>query len=230
METIGLYISVPVASFRVPRAREYFETYPVPPPATVYGMLLSLIGETNRRVYEGAEIAIAVLSEPEYSVVLRTLWRVKNKNSGLGLGENRRPDFQELLTDVRLAVWIRDKEDGENSLVEHLKNAFENPLQINRFGGLCLGESTHLIDEVKLLHRLPEGFCQFLLNSEDGELSLPIWADHVGSGTTWGQFSFDDIDLKINETIPDNAWTKIQRNSIFSINKKHDKQQPGLFE
>ncbi len=230
METIGLYVSVPVASFRVPRAREYFETFPVPPPATVYGMLLSLIGETNRRVHEGSEIAIALLSEPEYSVVLRTLWRVKKKESGLGLGENRRPDFQELLTDVRLAVWIRDEETAEISLTKRIQNSFDNPSTVNRFGGLCLGESTHLVDEVKLLGDLPGGFCQFLLNDDDGELSLPIWADHVGSNTTWGQYSLSEIELENLEIIPEKSWTKIQRNSIFPIVERIDKPQPNLFD
>jgi CRISPR-associated protein Cas5t len=69
-------------------------------------MLLSMVGEINRRTHEGAEVAIAVMSIPAYSVVLRTLWRVKKKALGPGLGENRRPDFQELLTYVDLAVWV----------------------------------------------------------------------------------------------------------------------------
>jgi len=211
MESIGLYISVPVASFRVPRAREYFETYPVPPPATVYGMLLSLVGEVNRRVHEGAEIATALLSEPEYSVVLRTLWRVKDKKKGLGLGTNRRPDFQELLTDIRIAAWVRDEADNQNSFVKRLEDAFKNPSQINRFGGLSLGESTHLIDEVKLFKELPKGFCQILLNENEGELSLPIWADHVGSGTNWGQFTLSEFEVEDLGSIPKEAWTKIQR-------------------
>ena len=230
METIGLYVSVPVASFRVPRAREYFETFPIPPPATVYGMLLSMIGETNRRVYEGTEIAIALLSEPEYSVVLRTLWRVKNKHSGLGLGENRRPDFQELLTDVRLAVWIRDEETAKTSLTKRIRSSFDNPSNINRFGGLCLGESTHLVDEVKLLEDFPNCFCQFLFNDDDGELSLPIWADHVGSNTTWGQYSLREIESEQSNSVPEKAWTKIQRNSTFPIIKRQDKPQPNLFD
>lgn len=217
MQTIGLYVSVPVASFRVPRAREYFETFPVPPPATVYGMLLSMVGETNRRVYEGTEIAVALLSEPEYSVVLRTLWRVKKKESGLGLGENRRPDFQELLTDVRLAVWVRDDETKESSLTKRLRNGFQVPSTINRFGGLCLGESTHLVDEIKLLNDFPAGNCQFLLNDEDGELSLPIWADHIGSNTTWGQYTLSQNGSENSNSIPEKAWTTIRRNSILPI-------------
>jgi len=125
MEPIGLYISTPIACFRVPRAREYFETFPCPPPSTVYGMLLSMVGEVNRRAHEGAEIAIALLTKPGYSVVLRTLWRVKSKKYGLGLGENRRPDFQELLTDIGLAIWVRRGADEINtpSLAERVDHA-----------------------------------------------------------------------------------------------------------
>jgi len=212
METVGLYFSVPVASFRVPRAREYFETFPVPPPATVYGMLLSMVGEVNRRVYEGAEIAVALLSEPAYSVVLRTLWRVKKKESGLGLGENRRPDFQELLTDVSIGIWIRVKEKEESSLAHRVKESLENPSKVNRFGGLALGESTHLINEVSFLEKMEMNSCQILLNSDDGDLSLPIWADHVSSSTNWGQFKLSQIDFESVESIPDAAWTAIQRN------------------
>src|SRR5260221_11423074 len=102
MEPIGLYVFVPVASFRVPRAREYFETFPCPPPSTIYGMLLSMVGEVNRRVHEGTEIAVAMLSQPDCSIVLRTLWRGKDRTTGPGIGPNRRPAFQELLTASRL--------------------------------------------------------------------------------------------------------------------------------
>ncbi|MHC5777600.1 CRISPR-associated protein Cas5 [Nostoc sp.] len=42
-----LYLDVPFTTFRESHAREMGKTYPVPPPATVYGMLLSLVGETN---------------------------------------------------------------------------------------------------------------------------------------------------------------------------------------
>src|SRR5437016_12184929 len=137
MESVGLYVSVPIACFRVPRAREYFETFPCPPPSTVYGMLLSMVGEVNRRVHEGAELAIALLSEPGCSVVLRTLWRVKDRKEGPGLSNNRRPDFQELLTDIRLAVWVR-KGSGENwetPLVDRLKAALRS--EERRVGKEC---------------------------------------------------------------------------------------------
>jgi CRISPR-associated protein Cas5t len=74
MEALHLYVSVPVAGFRVAQAREYWETYPCPPPSTIYGMLLSLVGEPNRLAHQGCEIAVAVVSDPRRSVVLRTLW------------------------------------------------------------------------------------------------------------------------------------------------------------
>jgi len=86
MDLQRFYVSVPIASFRVAQAREYWETYPCPPPSTVYGMLLSLVGEQNRLAHRGAEIALAITSDPQRlvdtrapypSVVLRTLWRAR---------------------------------------------------------------------------------------------------------------------------------------------------------
>lgn len=210
METIGIYVSVPIACFRVPRAREYFESFPAPPPSTVYGMLLSMIGEVNRRMHEGAEIAIAMLSEPDYSVVLRTLWRVKERGEGPGLGMNRRPDFQELLSDVRLAVWVRkgQHEMSEMPLSERVKNSLAKPNSISRFGGLSLGESTHLVDEISLLdQRARRG--RLLMPEDDGDLSLPVWPDHVGSVTRWGQYRL--VETELTEELPATAWTTIRR-------------------
>lgn len=215
METIGLYVSVPVACFRVPRAREYFETFPCPPPSTVYGMLLSMVGEVNRRVHEGTEIAIAMLSEPDYSVVLRTLWRVKGRNEGPGLGTNRRPDFQELLTDVQLAVWVRkgEHECNEQPLIDRIRASLDQRGLVARFGGLSLGESTHLVDEVSLLNQ--QGASGKLLVSEDdGDLSLPIWPDHVGSVTRWGQYRLKESNLTAD--LPEEAWTVIQRPALIT--------------
>jgi len=175
-------------------------------------MLLSMVGEINRRIHEGAEIAIALLSEPDYSIVLRTMWRVKKRQYGLGLEENRRPDFQELLTDVRLVVWVRkgEQERGDAPLIERIKVALNQPATVARFGGLSLGESTHLVDEVSLFNQ--QDRCGRLLVAEDGgDLSLPIWPDHVGSVTRWGQYRLRDVDL--TETLPEEAWTAIQRPS-----------------
>ncbi len=216
MESVGLYVSVPIACFRVPRAREYFETFPCPPPSTVYGMLLSIVGEVNRREHEGAEIAIALLAEPSYSVVLRTLWRVKDRKEGPGLKNNRRPDFQELLSDTQLAVWIRKgaNENVAQSLASRVEQAMQHPSTISRFGGLSLGESTHLVNDVTTLdNKVIRG--RLLMAEDEGDLSLPIWPDHVGSATRWGQFRLlDEGEIRLNNEA---AWTAIRRPSIASL-------------
>ena len=218
MESVGLYVSVPIACFRVPRAREYFETFPCPPPSTIYGMLLSMVGEGNRREHEGAEIAIALLSDPSYSVVLRTLWRVKKKAHGPGLGENRRPDFQEILSDTQLAIWIRKglSEKAAQPLVSRVELAMRHPSTVSRFGGLSLGESTHLVNDVSVL-RNESIRGRLLVAIDEGDLSLPIWPDHVGSSTRWGQYRLSDEATITKEVLNnESAWTVIRRPALTS--------------
>jgi len=180
-------------------------------------MLLSMVGETDRRRYEGTEIAICLLSEPAYSVVLRKLWRVKKKETGLGLGENRRPDFQELLTDVRLGIWVRDDKPADHSFTNRIRSSLNEPSSVRRFGGLALGESTHLVNEVSVMRTSPVGGLQFLLNDPEGDLSLPLWADHVGSNTTWGQYRVDNVEIGTANDIPHEAWTLVLRPSATAI-------------
>lgn len=210
-DVVSLYVHVPVASFRVSMAREYFESYPCPPPSTVYGMLLSLVGETNRHRHEGTEIAVALLSQPEWSTVLRTVWRVKDGKHPPGLGNNRRPDYQELLTDLRVAVWVKNgmAEEGTESLASRVSMSLARPADIMRYGGLSLGESTHLIDELRHLRPSDGATGHFLMADDSGNLALPIWPDHVGSASRWGQYRFGDMTLE-NE-LPENAWTVIRR-------------------
>ncbi len=208
-----LFVSVPVACFRVAYAREYWETYHCPPPSTVYGMLLSLVGETDRLKHKGAELALAMLSHPLRSTVLRTLWRMKDKKSGLGLGANKRPDLQELLTDIRLSVWVRKgkEENGAASfsLVERVKAALDDPAGVSRFGALSLGESTHLVDEIRLWRGEDPNRGHLLVKAETGPLTLPVWPDHVGAkGTRWGQFDLEP-QSGLSEEPRDAAWVLI---------------------
>jgi CRISPR-associated protein Cas5t len=210
MEPLHFYVSVPVAGFRVAQAREYWETYPCPPPSTVYGMLLSLVGEPDRFVHQGTEVAIALISKPECSVVLRTLWRVRDTKVGAGLGNNNRPDFQALLSGVRLSVWVRRglHENRTPSLQTRLDAAFQKSGNVSRFGGLSLGESTHLVDEVRLWRQGNPDNGQILISDDRGDLSLPIWPDHVGSlGTHWGQFKLEKGLITIEP--PAQAWTTV---------------------
>jgi len=211
VESLRVYVSVPVVGFRAAQAREYWETYPFPPPSTIYGMLLSLVGEPDRLVHTGTELSMALLSEPQTSVLLRTLWRVKDKKVGPGLGNNKRPDFQELLTDVRLVVWLRpgSEETASPTLLARVRGALERPQEISRFGGLSLGESTHLVNEVREWRQGDIGTGRMLIPDNRGDLSLPIWADHVGSrGTRWGQFRLEG---SLIETQPkEQTWISIK--------------------
>jgi len=208
MSAIRLFVSVPVASFRVSQAREYWETYPCPPPSTVYGMLLSLLGEEDLSVHAGTMIALAMMVEPHLSVVLRSLWRIKKSETPQGQGENVRPDYQELLTGLKLSVWVKDDIDRGNigSLPQRLGIALESPYTISRYGGLSLGESTHLVDEIRLWRATDPAEGRMLVPDDEGELSLPVWVDHVGSrGTRWSQCR-----LELPSTLPelpgDDLW------------------------
>jgi len=213
MEALRLYVSVPVAGFRVAQAREYWETYPLPPPATVYGMLLSLVGEENRLAHAGAELALALLTDPARSVVLRTLWRLKDRKAAPGVGSNKRPDYQELLSDIRLSVWVRQggEEKAGTSLLGRLAAALADPAAVRRFGGLSLGESTMLVDEVRLWRDGEDpGEGGLLLRHPDGDLSLPVWPDHVGSiGTCWHQYRLAER-APLPNPPPGEAWTRIE--------------------
>lgn len=210
MDILHLYVSVPVAGFRVAQAREYWETYPCPPPSTVYGMLLSLVGEPNRLLHQGAELAIGLVSEPLHSVVLRTLWRVKDAKSGPGQGNNKRPDFQELLSNMKLSVWVRrgNEKNEAKTLLERLEGALVCPESVVRHGGLSLGESTHLVDEVRRWQAKDSKLGRVLLSDDQGDLSLPVWPDHVGSaGTRWAQFRLQETSITAQP--PESAWVTI---------------------
>ena len=205
--TIILQVNVPIASFPTSRSREYRETYPVPPPSTVYGMLLSLVGETDRYKHCGVKIAIALLSEPAKSVTLRTMRRFKRKK--LDHRENTRPDFQEILTGIELTIWVDKGEDkAKPDLCDRIIAAFANPASVNRFGALCLGESRDLVNSVDLTTEIePNLSLKFLIQHESGYLSLPYWSDHVSSkNTRWLRYCFESL----RQHPPDSAWTTIK--------------------
>lgn len=216
MDTIHLWISVPIAGFRVAQAREFWETYICPPPSTVYGMLLSLVGEPDRLVHQGTQIAVSLVSEPKRSVVLRTLWRVKDRKAGLGLGANKRPDYQELLTNVQLSVWVRQGklENAETPLVRRLESALSDPGGVSRFGGLALGESTHLVNEVRPWRATDPTHGRLVFPDNTGDISLPVWVDHIGSrGTLWGQFRLEETNF-FNGGPPEVAWVTVRPRGI----------------
>jgi len=201
----SMKVAVPVCSFRKGYAREFFETEEVPPPSTVYGFLLSLVGEDSRYRYLGTRIAYALLEKPELSKILRTVWRLKTRKYPQGIGENRRPDYQEVLTGLELVIFV---EDG--GLSERLLMAGKNPSVVQRYGGLCLGESHDLVNDVIWLPELEGKFAFWLTPDKQGDLPLPVWVDHVGSkDTVWQQFKLEQGVIPHLLSNDDKRWIKI---------------------
>lgn len=197
---LGVYASVPVACFRRGMAREYLESEAIPPPSTCYGFLLSLVGEVDRHRHIGVRVTVTAINKPEISVVLRTVWRVKSRP--LGSAGNTRPDYQQLLSNVRLVIWLDSSEETGND--ENLESRVQMALDpsqrgsISRFGGLSLGESTHLVDEVSQFVADDSQSGNVFLLSNNGRLTLPVWVDHVGSAGT----SFATGNLEESRLVP----------------------------
>lgn len=192
---LGIRVTVPIACFRKGLAREYLETEPIPPPSTCYGFLLSLVGETRRQQHVGCRVCPVLVEYKEasrrtqVSVVLRTVWRVKK--SPLGSPGNTRPDYQQLLSPVELIIWMDSSEEqsGVQTLEQRVRNALDRPSSVQCSGGLSLGESTHLVNDVDLLAGHVADRClgragRAFLRAERGRLTLPVWVDHVGSAGT----------------------------------------------
>jgi CRISPR-associated protein Cas5t len=191
---IALHIEVPYASFRKSYARSLAETYPFPPPATVYGMLLSLVGEYFRACHTGVKLAFAYKSQPKVATTLRKLSRYKygvaSKQSKMG----NAPDYIETLCNIEFICWVDssdEKRQAERSLEQRLIEAIQTPELINRTGLVCLGLSDDTVNEVSLLKSV-EGKWHWLNPCNTGQIELPIWVDHVGSfHTRWQRYDFD---------------------------------------
>lgn len=208
MNFIALYVHVPCATFRTSRSREYGKTYPVPPPSTLYGMLLSLVGETDARKHCGVKLAVAMLSQPQKSIVLRKMRRFKERD--FAHIKNTTVEHQEILTNIKLLVWVESsREETKPTLVERIKQAKSDPASVKRFGCLYLGESNDLVNSIKLAsERHWNQPKQWLVKANTGRITLPYWVDHIGSRKTrWQRYSLEELDCK---TPPDSSWTTIQ--------------------
>lgn len=181
---IALELSVPFACWRRGHARSFFETEFVPPPSTCYGALLSFVGEHERGRHRGARVTGGIVGMPQVSTVLRKMWRIKSAKEPQGRGQNATPDFQQLVVQSRVIIVLDVGEEVPGQCLEaRVREALQTPDAVVREGGWCLGESTHLIDEVAEVSVLPQGTRLFLAR-EDGGVSLPVWVDHVGSKGT----------------------------------------------
>jgi CRISPR-associated protein Cas5t len=208
INNIALQVEVPIACFRDSRAREYIATYPVPPPSTVYGMLLSTVGEENRFKHCGVKLAIAMLSEPAKSRVIRKVRRFKERD--LNSSKNSKPDYQELLTGIKFVVWIDATADKSTpNLAQRLHQAMTDPSSVVRFGNICLGESRDLVNSIDIFTEdSQQGSLKWLTQSEYGELTLSYWVDRLGSERTrWLRYT---LMKSVDWEPPVISWTQIQ--------------------
>jgi CRISPR-associated protein Cas5t len=205
---IILHIEVPYASFRKSYARSFAETYPLPPPATIYGMLLSLVGERFRSRYEGVRLAFAYKRIPQIATTLRKLSRFKYgvpaKQSKLG----NAPDFIETLCGIEFLCWVDSSKEkqGTETLEARIVTAIQKPDKVDRYGLLCLGLSDDAVNDVSL-RRTVEGRWHRLLPSSAGSIELPIWVDHVGSAKTrWNRYQLELEAGSLNAGPGDGSW------------------------
>lgn len=205
---ITLRVEVPYASFRKSYARSFAETYPLPPPATIYGMLLSLVGERFRRRHEGVRLAFAYKSIPAIATTLRKLSRYKygvpNKQSKLG----NAPDFVETLCDIEFLCWVDSSmETGDAPNLEmRITEAIKSPDTVDRYGLLCLGLSDDAVNDVSICQRIEDEWHR-LLPSPNGSVELPVWVDHVGSaGTRWSRYHLEPAAKALSDGPGNNDW------------------------
>lgn len=223
---LTLSVEVPYASFRKSYARSFAETYPLPPPSTVYGMLLSLVGERFRQRHQGVRMAFAYRCRcdeerrcglpclPHVATTLRKLSRYKygvaSKQSALG----NAPDFVETLCDIEflcnvdssLEKQIDDGKTVSKTLEARIIEAIQEPTYVQRFGVLSLGLSDDAVNSVNV-YTHAKGLWHRLLPKDWGGIELPIWVDHVGGANTrWQRYELEVNSSELNCEAGDGEW------------------------
>ncbi|MBN8564100.1 MAG: type I-MYXAN CRISPR-associated protein Cas5/Cmx5/DevS [Leptolyngbya sp. UWPOB_LEPTO1] len=191
-----LYLDCPCTSFPRSFARDYKETYRYPPPSTIYGLLLSLVGEVDRMAHVGVKLAIGVIGDdPPISRIVRKQRHHKFGVKHLGTyptSQFSKPNHHELLTDLQVAIQIDSSEElAAAKLIDRVAIALSTPEQITRFGGLSLGESWALVNGARL-YRETDGLIRWLVKDNRGLIALPVWIDRTTSQGTFQRFSLSD--------------------------------------
>ncbi|NCJ06228.1 CRISPR-associated protein Cas5 [Synechococcales cyanobacterium C] len=191
-----IYLDCPCTSFPRSFARDYKETYPYPPPSTVYGMLLSLVGEVDMEAHRGVKLAIGIIGDdPPISRIVRKQRHHKFSKTHMGTyptSKFSKPNHHELLTDLQVAVQIDSGEETAMvKLVDRVAIALSTPALITRFGGLSLGESWAMVNGVRA-YRDSDGSVRWLSKDNRGLISLPIWIDRTTTQGTFQRFDWSD--------------------------------------
>jgi len=214
-----LYLDCPCTSFPRSFARDYKETYGYPPPSTVYGLLLSLVGEVDMEAHRGVKIAIGMIGDdPPISRIVRKQRHHKFSKTHMGTypsSKFSKPNHQELLTDLQVVVQINsDQETATVKLAERVEIALSTPAQITRFGGLSLGESWAMVNGIRP-YRETDGVIRWLVKDKRGLISLPIWIDRKTTQGTFQRFSW-------GEQFHDDCWVTIPKPTAVPAKAKKE--------
>ena len=187
MKAIRLMLYQNMVNYRKPTSFQLKETYPLPPPSTVIGMVHNLCGYTD---YHEMDVSI----QGKYHSKVNDLYtRYEFKNAMKyeagrhqletgGYGISRGVATVELLTDVELLLHILPK---DQSIVEEIEKAFLYPKE---YPSLGRREDLVYIKEVKVVNihevimendvNLPRKFCAYIpvdqLKKEDVVLKKEI--------------------------------------------------------
>lgn len=206
--TDTLYIDCPCTSFPRSFARDYKETYLYPPPSTIYGFLLSLVGESDMTAHLGVKLAMGIIgNKPAISRIIRKQRSHKFGKKHLGTyppSQYSKPNFQELLTDIKVVIKLDSSEESAKiKLDERVAIALTSPEEITRFGGLSLGESWALINGIRP-YRETDGNVNWLVKDCRGLIGLPVWINRQNQRGTFQRFSFGEFNS--------DCWVKIKAN------------------
>ena len=204
--TEALYLDCPCTSFPRSFARDFKETYRYPPPSTVYGLLLSLVGEIDMMAHLGVKLALGFIGDvPPISRIVRKQRHHKFSKTHLGTypsSKFSKPNHQELLTDVKSVLKIDSSEEKASlNLTERIEIALSSPEQIDRFGGLSLGESWAMLNGIRA-YRDEDGTIKWLEKDARGLIGLPIWIDRKTTRGTFQRFS-------VSDAFSDSCWVTI---------------------
>lgn len=219
-----LYLDCPCTSFPRSFARDYKETYRYPPPSTVYGFLLSVVGEEDLTKHLGVKLAIGMISDnTSISRILRKQRHHKFSKTHLGDYSSEKfskLNFQELLIDLRLTLQVDSTEEtAALKLTERLEIALSTPEQISRFGGLSLGESWAIVNGFRY-YRKEDGAVQWLIRDPRGLIGLPVWIDRQTTRGTFQRFSLAEAGAEFTEA----SWISITA-PVVKTNAKPKRQR-----
>lgn len=197
MKAIRIKLSQNMVNYRKPTSFQLKETYPLPPPSTVIGMVHYLCGFTE---YNEMDVSI----QGKYHSKVNDLYtRYEFKNAMKyekgrhqietgGYGISRGVATAELLTDVELLLHVLPK---DQSIVEEIERAFKIPRE---YPSLGRREDLALIEEVKIVD-IHEEKLKISILLDDFNAYIPIESIERGVVETLGENKVSGTRYKLNK-------------------------------